>query len=263
MTLRLDPIIEGNGDGDTLVFVHGWPDSAALWDDAVDAFRATHRCVRVTMPNFDGARTTRKGHTTLEIVEALVTLIREVSKGKPVTLVLHDWGSYWGHAAHHRVPELVSRVATLDVGPHYSPTVFAMLGIVTYQWWLFGAFTIGGAIGDGMTRASAKVLQVPRPASELTSWMNYPYRNIWSDLFSGRGKELTKGYWPTCPLLFVYGKKKPFMFHSAAWVDHVRKNGTSTPGRGSEVVGLECGHWVTKDPEFVGILGRFLDGSTA
>lgn len=251
MTLRLTPIIEGNENGETIVFVHGWPDSAALWDDVVAALKGEYRCVRVTMPNFDGARTTRWGHGTAEIVDALVAVIREAGFGKPVTLVLHDWGCYWGHAAHHRAPELVARVAGLDVSPHYKATLGAVLGIVAYQGWLLTAFGIDGSFGDWMTRASAVVLGVPRPKHELTSWMNYPYRNVWADLLSGRAKELTKGYWPTCPLLFVYGKKKPFMFHSASWIDHVRKTG-------GEVVGLATGHWVMRDATFLDVLRKWL-----
>ena len=86
--------------------------------------------------------------------------------------------------------------------------------------------------------------------------MNYPYRNIWADLFSGRARELTRGYWPKCPLLFVYGEKKPFPFHSAAWVEHVLSVG-------GEVVGLPCGHWVPREPEFVEILRRWLKATAS
>jgi pimeloyl-ACP methyl ester carboxylesterase len=40
------------------------------------------------------------------------------------------------------------------------------------------------------------------------------------------------------PLLFVYGERKPFMFHSQAWLERV----AAMPG--SAVQGLPCGHWV-------------------
>ena len=77
-------------------------------------------------------------------------------------------------------------------------------------------------------------------------------RNIWADLLSGRARRLTEGYWPKCPLLFVYGANKPFPFHHPAWVDHVRRVG-------GEVVALPCGHWVQRDPSFVDVLRRWLD----
>ena len=40
------------------------------------------------------------------------------------------------------------------------------------------------------------------------------------------------------PLLFVYGERKPFMFHSSKWL-HALANTA-----GSAVQGLPCGHWV-------------------
>lgn len=253
MTLRLDPIVDGNEAGETIVFIQGWPDSASLWDDAVAALAPTYRCVRVTLPNFDGRKSVRWGYTTDEMVDALVDLVRDAAKSGRVTLVLHDWGAYWGHPVHHRVPDLVSRVVSVDVAAHFKPTLRGALGIMAYQSWLFGAFVVGGPVGDWMTRGFARLGHVPdAPHRALTAWMNYPYRNSWADLFSGRAERLTKGYWPTCPLLFVYGEKKPFHFHGKQWVAHVKKVG-------GEVVGLPSDHWVMNDPSFVGVLVRWLE----
>jgi len=249
--LRLTPIIEGNDAGETIVFIQGWPDDASLWDPAVAALRDKYRCVRATLPNYGGDRTVRSGFTTSEILDALERLIADAGRGRPVTLVLHDWGCYWGHAIHNRRPDLVSRVAGVDVAPHFKPTARGALGIIAYQGWLFDAFVIGGPIGDWMTRSFAKRAGAPAERAHLNAWMNYPYRNVWADLFSGRARKLVAGYWPTCPLLFVYGERKPFHFHTQAWLDHVRKVG-------GEVVGLPCGHWVPCDPAFVDVLTRWL-----
>jgi pimeloyl-ACP methyl ester carboxylesterase len=256
MALRLDPIIEGNARGETLVFLHGWPDDASLWDRAVAALRDEYRCVRVTLPNYGGDYSARWGYRTLEIIDAIERLLRDVVGGRPVTLVLHDWGCYWGHAAHNRCPDLIARVVGVDAAPHYQPSIVAVFGIIAYQWWLLAAFLAGGPIGDWMTRAFAKRAHVPVDTSRLSAWMNYPYRNIWTDILVGRERKLTAGYWPKCPLLFVYGKEKPFPFHSAAWVDHVRSVG-------GEVVALPCGHWVPCEPAFVAILVRWLGHAAA
>lgn len=254
MPLLLKPVVEGNDTGETLVFIQGWPDSASLWDGAVAALRDWYRCVRTTLPNFGGDRSVRWGYTTSEILDALGTLVREAGRGKPVTLVLHDWGCYWGHPVHHRHPELVSRVVGLDVAPHFKPSFLGLLGIIVYQWWLAAAFVLGGPIGDWMTCVFARTIHAPAPPARLNAWMNYPYRNVWADIFTGRDRKLVAGYWPTCPLLFVFGEKKPFMFHSAPWVDHVRKVG-------GEVASLPCGHWVPAEPAFIPVLDRWLSGS--
>ncbi|HEX7669286.1 MAG TPA: alpha/beta hydrolase [Polyangiaceae bacterium] len=256
MPLHLDPIVSGNEAGETIVFVQGWPDDASVWDDTVAALGSTYRCVRVNMPNYGGAVTTRWGHDTEEIVGSLVRLFRDAGAAHPVTLVLHDWGSYWGHAAHHRCPEVVARVVTLDVAPHYEPGAGALFGIMAYQGWLFGAFVVGGPVGNWMTRRFAKIGGAPAPEARLDARMNYPYRNVWADIFSGRIRKLTEGYWPTCPLLFVYGTRKPFPFHSRAWLDHVRRVG-------GEIASVPRGHWVMNDPSFVAILTRWLQATAA
>jgi pimeloyl-ACP methyl ester carboxylesterase len=255
--LNLTPVVEGNATGETIVFVQGWPDDASIWDAAVAALRERYRCVRTTFPNFGGDRTARWGFRTVEIVDALEALVRDSGGGKPVTLVLHDWGCYWGHAVHRRRPELVSRVAGVDASPHYrASTVRSVLGIIAYQWWLLAAFALGGSVGDWMTRRLAKLADAPAPPARLTAWMNYPYRNIWADLAAGRDRQLLGDYWPDCPLLFVYGEKKPIPFHSDVWLDHVRKVG-------GDVVVLPCGHWVPLEPAFVDILRRWLDAHPA
>jgi pimeloyl-ACP methyl ester carboxylesterase len=252
--LVLEPTFDGNPDGDPILFVQGWPDDASIWDETVATLAPKYRCARVTMPNFGGHTDERWGYDTETIVEALVALIRRLSADRKVTLVLHDWGSYWGHAAHHRCPERVARVATLDVAPHYEPGPGAVLGIVAYQWWLLGAFVLGRPVGDWMTKSLAKAAHAPADPHRISAAMNYPYRNGWADLFTGRARELTKGYWPTCPLLFVYGERKPFPFHSDAWIDHVERVGGA-------VVGLPCGHWVMQHKAFVPVLTRWLEAT--
>ena len=123
MDFRLTPIIDGDESGETLMFIQGWPDDASLWDPQVAALAERYRCVRITLPNFGGARDTRWGHSTDEIIHALARCIREVSPDAPVTLIIHDWGAMWGHLLHQRHPELVQRVAGLDIAPHVRPGV--------------------------------------------------------------------------------------------------------------------------------------------
>lgn len=43
---------------------------------------------------------------------------------------------------------------------------------------------------------------------------------------------------PQVPMLYVFGERKPFMFHSSAWVERV------AAGPGNRVVGLPSGHWI-------------------
>lgn len=256
MDLRLEAIVEGPEDAETLFFLQGWPDDATLWDASVAALSSRYRCVRTTMPNFDGQRTAPWGYSNDEIVRALAELLERVSNARPVTMIQHDWGCFWGYRVYGQHPHLIGRIVALDIGGHVEPSAGAMLGVVAYQWWLIGAFLLGGPIGDWMTRSLASAMNAPLAGPQVHAGMNYPYRNAWWDLARGRGRAEGLSMWPEVPILFVYGKKKPFPFHSERWTEWVE-------GRGGKVVGLDCDHWVSRDTAFQGILDEWLEASAA
>ena len=176
-----------------LFFIHGWPDSAALWDEQVAFFVPRgYRCLRVTMPHYHGRETADAagdlllpshvdwGAATQRLAEAL----REHGGGKPVTLVIHDWGSVWGFYLQLLAPDLVKGIVAMDVGPWALSgrwrNVPAMLAIgLVYQYWLATAHIIGRAsssafgqgLADWMTRAFARLAKRsarPPPAPHPT-----------------------------------------------------------------------------------------------
>jgi hypothetical protein len=63
---------------------------------------------------------------------------------------------------------------------------------------------------------------------------------------------------PHCPMLFVYGHRKPFMFHAPAWARRLAE----MPG--CAVQALNAGHWVmaNQPAQFNQLLGAWL-GLTA
>jgi len=58
-------------------------------------------------------------------------------------------------------------------------------------------------------------------------------------------------------MLYLYGQRKPFMFHSPAWIDALARR------PGSRVVGLRTGHWVMLDQpqEFIAAVSDWLDAT--
>ena len=53
-------------------------------------------------------------------------------------------------------------------------------------------------------------------SSAIGSQMNYPYAMRWFGLLGGfRGAAQVAD---DCPVLFIYGERKPFMFQSADWL---------------------------------------------
>lgn len=238
----IDVHSEGQG-GRTLVMVHGWPDTYRLWDGQVEAWKASHTCVRFTLPGFDIAKPRRL--VTLDaMVDSIAAVVDTVSPHKPVTLVLHDWGCYFGYQYALRHPHRVEALVGIDVGDVDSKEMklpFRMAAFtVAYQLYLALAWLIGGKFGDGMTRWMAKKLNARTERDLIWSGMNYGYHLRWKAFFTGRSQGALP-FEPQWPMLFLYGKNKPTMFHSPVFVDRLN----AAPG--SRAVGFEAGHWVMLD----------------
>ena len=239
--------VEGTGDA-TLVFLHGWPDGPALWEGTVAHLKDQFRCVRFALPGFgvpavDGG----SGASSLpEMTAYIARVVDAVSPQAPVILVMHDWGCVFGYAFAQQHPQRVARMVAVDIGDYNTAayqrtlTLRQRVGIAGYQLWLASAWGIGrlGAprLANRMTRWMAHRLRCPTPADTIDWSMNYPYAMQWFGLRGGLRQ--SRPVDPHCAVLYLYGQRKPFMFHSPAWTERLQ----AQPGSAS--IGLRCGHWV-------------------
>jgi pimeloyl-ACP methyl ester carboxylesterase len=232
-------IVEGRGDT-TLLMVHGWPDTHRLWDGLVDRLKSDFRCVRFTLPGF-AAEDPRRLRTLGEVVGVIEAVVDAASPNSPVTLVLHDWGCFYGYQYYMRRPGRVSRIVGIDIGDVGSKEMKLPLSMVLftlgYQLWLAGAWVIGGRTGDAMTRLIARAIGVRADPGLVHSGMNYGYYLKYRSALLRR----PQGDVPlelACPMLFLYGRRKPTMFHSEAFVERLNR----TPA--CKAVGFDAGHWL-------------------
>lgn len=243
--MHVDPVdvrIEGDG-ARTLVMIHGWPDTLTLWDAQVAALRGTFRCVRFTLPGF-AAGDARRAWSLDEITDLVARVVDTVSPSRPVILLVHDWGSMFGYHYAMTRPDRVERLIGLDVGDAGSAQHRRALGgraklmVAGYQMWLVLAWRLGGALGDRMTRAMARWLRAPGEPATIRARMNYPYDIAWTG--SKGSYRHARGPRPPMPMpmLYVYGTRKPFMFHSPQWLAAL----DAQPG--CRVVALPTGHWL-------------------
>lgn len=257
----VDVFIEGDGP-DALVMIHGWPDTHRLWDSTVQALKAHFRCVRFTLPGYDLAKPPRA--TSLVQMTALIAdIVDAISPARPVTLVLHDWGCIFGYEFASRHPGQVGRIVAVDIGDHNSAAYLRSLSfkakalVFAYQLWLAVAWATRGALGNAMTRWMAPKSGCSAPSAAIGWQMNYPYAMLWFGLLGGfRGAAQVAHH---CPMLFIYGERKPFMFQSPDWLARL----TASPG--CVVQPFPTGHWVmAQQPEaFNGCVAKWLAGQPA
>ena len=239
-----DVFVEGQG-AQTLVFIHGWPDTHRLWDGAVSALQSQHRCVRFTLPGFEGPPS-GPARSLADMTALLLEIVDTASPDQPVTLVLHDWGCIFGYELAARHPTRIACLVGVDIGDYNgraylkSLTAVQKLMILAYQLWLAKAWVIGrfvnAALGNAMTRWMARVMRCTTPAEHVHWFMNVPYAMAWFGV--GGGLRSAARFKVRCPLLYIYGERKPFMFHSLQWLAQC------SAVSGSKAVGLPCGHWV-------------------
>ena len=240
--------VHSTGQGpQTLVMVHGWPDTRVLWDAQVDALSAHFRCVRFTLPGFD-ATLARRAHSLDEVVAFIARVVDVVSPDAPVLLMIHDWGCVFGYEYALRHPQRVARIVAVDVGDAGSGAHTASLSlsakgfVLGYQLFLALAWGLGAlapALADRMTRFMARTVKCRSPQAAISAQMNYPYFITWFGAHGGYRKKLPLKF--SCPVLFLYGTKKPFLFHSQAWAERL----AAMPG--NQVLALRTGHWVMRD----------------
>ncbi|EFV13608.1 SDR family oxidoreductase [Segniliparus rugosus] len=105
--------VQGNPEGETILLVHGWPDSHHLWDNVTPLLRDRFRLVAVDNRGV-GKTTNPKSFRDFRLTAMAsdyVAVANAVSPAKPVHVLGHDWGSV---AAWEAIcdPELEHRFAS-------------------------------------------------------------------------------------------------------------------------------------------------------
>ena len=89
------------GAGPTVVLVHGFPDTSAVWGPVADRLASDHHVVSYDVRGAGDSEGpgSRAGYGLPLLVDDLMAVIEHTSPDSPVHLVAHDWGSIQGWEA--------------------------------------------------------------------------------------------------------------------------------------------------------------------
>lgn len=117
--IRLGCRATGRAGAPLLMFLHGFPEAAFVWDELLEHFGDRYRCVAPNLRGFgpSSAPIEVSAYRVKHLVADLEALIAHLGHGAPVTLVAHDWGGAvaWTFAALR--PELIERLVIIN-SPH-------------------------------------------------------------------------------------------------------------------------------------------------
>ena len=111
--------VAGPKNAPALVFLHGFPEAAFVWDGLLAHFSDRYRCIAPNLRGFEqsSAPAEVQAYRAKHLIADLLALIAQQSNGPLEALVAHDWGGAvaWGLAAQH--PQVLKRLVIIN-SPH-------------------------------------------------------------------------------------------------------------------------------------------------
>ena len=110
----------GQNGAPVLVFLHGFPEAAFVWDELLEHFGARYRCIAPNLRGFEQSSSPKdpEAYRVKHLMADLEALIAQVSPGAPLeALVAHDWGGAVAWTLAVQRPQMIKRLVIVN-SPH-------------------------------------------------------------------------------------------------------------------------------------------------
>lgn len=148
---------QGNPHGETLVLVHGWPDTHELWQHVIPHLAEGFRVVSYDSRGAGAStRPSRVEDYRLEVLATdLVAVIDAVSPDRPVHVLAHDWGSVetWEAVCEPGAQERIASFTSIS-GPNLDH-------LAKWQRRRFATRSFGGPLAQAGASAYTVAFQIP------------------------------------------------------------------------------------------------------
>jgi pimeloyl-ACP methyl ester carboxylesterase len=116
----------GEGPGEPILLVHGWPQHWYMWRLVIPRLAERHRVLAMDLRGFGWTDIAWTGFEKENLADDVVRLLDALELER-VRFAGHDWGGWIGCLLALRQPERVSRLVALNVPPPWAPPQLANL----------------------------------------------------------------------------------------------------------------------------------------
>lgn len=103
--------LEESGSGSPILFLHGFPDSAKMWDGVIERVKDQYRCLAPDLPGLGRSIAPRNFDCSLEHMASFIDeLVAAIDPELPLNLVVTDFGATYGLAWAVSHPQKVRRI---------------------------------------------------------------------------------------------------------------------------------------------------------
>src|SRR5271170_3074806 len=135
--VRIAVYEEGNPEGPTVVLVHGFPDSHVLWDGVVPLLADRFRIIRYDNRGvgLSSAPKPVSAYSMDRFAADFAAVTSELSPGRPVHVLAHDWGSVgiWEYVKRPGASDRVASFTSVS-GPSQDQLVEYIFGGLRRPW---------------------------------------------------------------------------------------------------------------------------------
>jgi pimeloyl-ACP methyl ester carboxylesterase len=108
---NVDVYLEDRGSGESVLFLHGVPDSAEMWDGVIRRLEGQYRCLAPDLPGLGRSLAPANFACSLEHMASFIDdLVETIHPPLPLNLVATDFGATYGLAWAVTHPEKVRRI---------------------------------------------------------------------------------------------------------------------------------------------------------
>lgn len=201
--IELDCLVAGDEGAPVLVFLHGFPEAAFVWESLLARFEGCF-CVA---PNLRGyglssapaAVDAYRAKPLTQDLETLIVALTGYGRGRLAALIAHDWGGAVAWNLAMRRPELLDRLVIIN-SPHPGPFLRDLLhdpaqqAASSYMNFLCRPDAAGLLAADDFARLFGFFTRMGGEAW-LTPTLRQRYREVWS-----RGIDPMLNYYRASPL---------------------------------------------------------------